>query len=90
LQPHWRETKAPSLYAQLDSDTFDFIERNLITGPIIQLRRARTFMRRDRLRIFDRAAVPQISRDARRAKSVAAGAGIQRRIFDALRRCTRR
>jgi hypothetical protein len=52
----------------LNHDPLDFIERDFVSGPIVELCRARAFMRRDRLRVFDCAAVQQIRRDPRRAK----------------------
>jgi len=53
-------------------DPVDFVERNLIAGPVIELGRARTFVRRHRLCIFERAAVVEIGRNPRGAKRMAA------------------
>ncbi len=56
-------------------DPLHFIERDLITGPIIELRRARRFMRGNQLGIFHRAAGLKIGRDAGRPERVATGGG---------------
>src|ERR1700722_15909069 len=52
-------------------DPLDLIERNLIAGAIIELGRARAFVRRHRLSILQSAAGFKIGRDARGAKRVA-------------------
>jgi hypothetical protein len=51
-------------------DPLDFIERNLIARAIVQLRCARAFMRRDRLRVFNRewvASLPEFKAKAQRS-----------------------
>jgi hypothetical protein len=49
----------------------DLVECDLVAGPVTELRRARTFMRRHCLRVFERAAGSEIGRDARGAEGVA-------------------
>ena len=56
----------------LDHNPLYLIERDVVAGPIIKLRRARAFMRGHRLRVFQRAAGFEIGGDAGRAEGVAA------------------
>ena len=56
----------------LNRNPLDLIERDFVAGPIIELGGARTFVRRHRLRVLQRAAGFEIRRDARGAKGVAA------------------
>ena len=53
-------------------DPLHLIERHLIARSVVELRRPRTLMRRDRLGLFQRPAVLQIGRDPRRPEGVAA------------------
>ena len=51
----------------LDRDPLDLVEGDFIAGAIIELRCARAFMRRHRLRVFQRAASFDVRGDARGA-----------------------
>src|ERR1700722_17257403 len=55
-----------------DRDLFDFIERDLIAAPVIELRRAQALVSGNRLGVFESAATLEIGRQSRRAKCVAA------------------
>jgi hypothetical protein len=52
-------------------DPLNLIERDLVTGPIVQLCRARAFLRGHGLGVFDRAARLEIGGDAGRPEDVA-------------------
>src|SRR5271166_6760321 len=58
-------------------NALDLIERDLISGAVIQLRGARALVCGHKLRVFQRAAVVEISGDAGRTKTVATDAGLQ-------------
>jgi len=64
-QSQYPGVRAHAVYnsSGLDYDSLYLIERNLIARPIIQLRGPRRFMCCDRLGIFDRTPVFQVSRD---------------------------
>src|SRR5215213_7527318 len=55
-----------------DCDALDLIERNLIARAVVELGRARAFMRGHGLRIFERAAGLEIDGDAGCAEHVVA------------------
>ena len=57
---------------RLDSDPFDFVQRERIPGAIVELRRPGRLVRGDELRVFDRAAVLEVGGDPRRPERVAA------------------
>lgn len=57
---------------KLNPDPLDLIERDFVTGPVIELSRARRLVICDRLRRLQRAAVEQVRRDSGRAPRVAA------------------
>ena len=57
-------------------DPLDLIERDLIAGAIIELRRARAGMVGHRLGVFERAAVGEKIREPGRAKGMAAHVGV--------------
>jgi hypothetical protein len=52
----------------LNCNPFDLIERDLIASAIVELRRARAFVRGHGLRVLERSAGLEIGRDTRRAK----------------------
>jgi hypothetical protein len=56
----------------LNHNSFDLIERDFVAGAIVELGRARAFVRGHGLRVFQRAPGFQIGSDARGAESVAA------------------
>src|SRR6266851_444671 len=62
-----------SFRPESNPDPLDFVEGNLILGAIVQLGRARRFVRRDLLRMLERSAVLNVGRDAGRAECVTAG-----------------
>lgn len=64
----------------LNHNPLDFVQGNLIARAIVQLRGTRRFVRRDRLRVFNRPAVLQVSRDAGCPEGVAAD--LRRKIAD--------
>jgi hypothetical protein len=75
-----RSRTIPSLqgnYAGADSDRnpLNLIQRDLVARAVVELRCPRGFVRGDPRRIFKRAAVFEICRDASRAERVAAGGG---------------
>jgi len=57
----------------LKFNSFDFIERNLILGPIIEFRGAGRLVRGDLLSMFEGATVLQISGNPGRSECMAAG-----------------
>src|SRR5215469_6911571 len=57
----------------LDFYSFDFIQRDLILGAIIELGGAGRLMRGDLLGMFERAAILQVCGNPGRAKSMATG-----------------
>jgi len=57
---------------KLNPDPLDLIERDFVTGPVIELSRSRRLMICDRLRGLQRAAVEQVRSDSGRAPRVAA------------------
>jgi hypothetical protein len=61
----------------LNSDPFNFIERNFIGGAVIELCGPRTLMRGDRLRVLERAAVEQVGSNSGRTEGMAVGGGAQ-------------
>jgi hypothetical protein len=67
-----RMVDQPGTGPRSNRNPLDLIKRNLIAGPIIELRCARAFMRRHGLRVFQRAAGFEIGRDPRGAKGMAA------------------
>jgi hypothetical protein len=67
-----RTVDQPGTGPRSNRNPLDLIKRNLIAGPIIELRCARAFMRRHGLRVFQRAAGFEIGRDPRGAKGMAA------------------
>ena len=62
----WRPT------LQLKPDPLDLILREPILGAVVKLGRARAFVCRHLLRVLERAAVAEISRDAGRAERMIA------------------
>lgn len=54
-----------------DSNSLNFIDRNLIRSSIVQFSRSGTFVGRFSLGVFDRATILQISGDAGRSKCMA-------------------
>jgi hypothetical protein len=48
----------------LDGNALDFMERKFIRSAVIEVRRARAFVRRDGLCAFDISAIQQIGRKA--------------------------
>jgi hypothetical protein len=60
------------LSGALDRDPLDLIERDFVASPIIELGRARAFVRRHHLRVLQPAAGFQIGGDARGAEGMAA------------------
>ena len=68
--PHHDSRSRPRLLS--NHNPFNFIQRYLIGPPIIETRRAGTFMIGHLLRDFQLAPVPQIFRNARGAKGVVA------------------
>src|SRR5262249_41235250 len=47
---------APWVIGELNRDPLEFVERDFITGAVVELGGAGTFMRRHGLRVFERAA----------------------------------
>jgi len=64
----WSSTMAPLPSPRSDCDLLDFVERDLVAGAVIELGRARTFVRRHDLRVLQSAAGFEIGGDARGAK----------------------
>ena len=64
-------------------DPLDLIERDLIAGAVIELRRARAGVVGHRLGVFERAAVGEEIREPRRAEGVAAHVGVDGGFFGA-------
>jgi hypothetical protein len=62
---------APGDYLRINS--LDLVEGNLILGAIIEFRGTRRLMRRDLLRVLQRAAVLQIGSNSGCSKSMTAG-----------------
>jgi hypothetical protein len=60
-------------YFWLEFDSFNFIERNLILGAIIELRGSWRLVRGDLLSVFEGATVLQISGNPGRSECMAAG-----------------
>src|ERR1700675_3484884 len=67
----------------LDGDPLDLIERNLISGRIIELRRARAGMVGHRLGVFERAAVGEEIRQTGRPEGVTAHVGVDAGLLGA-------
>src|SRR5690349_16146847 len=63
--------------AASNRNPLDLIERDLVAGPVVELRRARTLMRSHRLRVFERAAGLEIGRNAGRAEGMTADLGLE-------------
>ena len=62
----WREAKCAAISGpRSNRNPLDLIERDFVAGAIIELGRARAFVRRHSLRVFERAAGFEIGRDAR-------------------------
>jgi hypothetical protein len=57
-------------------DPFDFIAGNLIASAVVELCRARAFMGRHKLCVFERAVVFEICRDAGRPEGMSAYADV--------------
>ena len=64
----------------LNPDPLDLIERDFIRRAVVELRRARAFMRGDGLRALDCAAIKEIRRDARRPEGMAVRRRAQLRV----------
>jgi hypothetical protein len=85
----WVKSLSPTL---LDHNPLDLVERDLIAGVILELRRARTFVRRHRLSILQSAAVFKAGGDSCRPKRVTTNLAsspasrARRRIIDRRRR----
>ena len=60
-------------FRRLNQNPLHFIERDLVAGAVVQLRRSWRFVGRDGLGILDGAAVLEVSGDARGPECVAAG-----------------
>jgi hypothetical protein len=82
LQPARSSDRIVSAFCctRLNRNPLDLIERNLVAGAIIELRRARAFMRRHRLSILQSAAGFKICRDPRGSKRMAADADTRAEI----------
>lgn len=65
-----RHSKADQA-AQLDRDSLDLIERDLIGRAVVKLCGPRAFVSSDCLSVLERSAIQQIGRDACRAEGVA-------------------
>jgi hypothetical protein len=72
---HCRNVTPVQNFPDLNRNPLDFIQRDVVARPVVELRRTRRFVRRNRLGVLDRPAVLQVRRDAGRAERVAAGGG---------------
>jgi hypothetical protein len=73
----WRRERPVSAHRRQpsDHDPLDLIEAELVAPAIVELRRARRGVVRHRRGLFQRAAVLEIGRDARRPEAVVAELG---------------
>ena len=60
------------MFGRLDHDSLHFIERNLVAGAVVELRRPRRFVGGNSLGVLDGAAVLEVGGDARGPERVAA------------------
>src|SRR5262249_58793239 len=61
----------------LNPDALDLVERDRIAGTVVELGRARAFVRRHALRMFERATGIQIGRDPGRPEGMAGDAPLE-------------
>src|SRR5207245_1900338 len=65
----------------LQNNPLDLIERDLVVAAIVELGRARAFVRSHLLRVLDETAIDQIDGDAGRPEAVAAEPSEQSGLF---------
>jgi hypothetical protein len=78
--PTWRQVLLERWFYPLNRNPLDLIARDIVAGTVIKLGRARAFMRRHRLGVFEGAAGLKISGDPRGAEGMAADPGTRAEV----------